>query len=100
MILKTGMNLDTGMLEEGMRLCERGNTVRVGRLGFEPGMTEPKPVVLPLHHRPNRLICGYGQSVAGGIEHNPDKLRNDCELKIGCKGSAFFYEHQIFLHLF
>ena len=24
----------------------------VGRLGFEPGMTEPKPVVLPLHHRP------------------------------------------------
>ena len=28
----------------------------VGRLGFEPGMTEPKPVVLPLHHRPR--ICG------------------------------------------
>ena len=28
---------------------------RVGRLGFEPGMTEPKPVVLPLHHRPE---CG------------------------------------------
>ena len=27
----------------------------VGRLGFEPGMTEPKPVVLPLHHRPR---CG------------------------------------------
>ena len=27
----------------------------VGRLGFEPGMTEPKPVVLPLHHRPE---CG------------------------------------------
>ena len=26
----------------------------VGRLGFEPGMTEPKPVVLPLHHRPIR----------------------------------------------
>ena len=25
---------------------------KVGRLGFEPGMTEPKPVVLPLHHRP------------------------------------------------
>ena len=30
--------------------------VVVGRLGFEPGMTEPKPVVLPLHHRPR--ICG------------------------------------------
>ena len=28
---------------------------KVGRLGFEPGMTEPKPVVLPLHHRPMRL---------------------------------------------
>ena len=28
---------------------------KVGRLGFEPGMTEPKPVVLPLHHRPE---CG------------------------------------------
>ena len=27
-------------------------TAFVGRLGFEPGMTEPKPVVLPLHHRP------------------------------------------------
>ena len=27
----------------------------VGRLGFEPGMTEPKPVVLPLHHRPIRF---------------------------------------------
>ena len=31
----------------------------VGRLGFEPGMTEPKPVVLPLHHRP---IIGVGKS--------------------------------------
>ena len=31
----------------------------VGRLGFEPGMTEPKPVVLPLHHRPE---CGCKDS--------------------------------------
>ena len=29
----------------------------VGRLGFEPGMTEPKPVVLPLHHRPMRRFA-------------------------------------------
>ncbi len=29
----------------------------VGRLGFEPGMTEPKPVVLPLHHRPIAMIA-------------------------------------------
>ena len=25
----------------------------VGLPGFEPGQTEPKPVVLPLHHSPN-----------------------------------------------
>ena len=25
---------------------------RVGLPGFEPGQTEPKPVVLPLHHSP------------------------------------------------
>ena len=25
---------------------------RVGLPGFEPGQTEPKPVVLPLHHNP------------------------------------------------
>ena len=31
---------------------------RVGRLGFEPGMTEPKPVVLPLHHRPMHPYAG------------------------------------------
>ena len=30
----------------------------VGRLGFEPGMTEPKPVVLPLHHRPMHPYAG------------------------------------------
>ena len=29
-----------------------------GRQGFEPRMTGPKPVVLPLHHRP---IKGAGQ---------------------------------------
>ena len=29
----------------------------VGRLGFEPGMTEPKPVVLPLHHRPIAVLA-------------------------------------------
>ena len=26
---------------------------KVGLPGFEPGQTEPKPVVLPLHHNPN-----------------------------------------------
>ena len=28
----------------------------VGLPGFEPGQTEPKPVVLPLHHSPNFLL--------------------------------------------
>ena len=28
----------------------------VGLPGFEPGQTEPKPVVLPLHHSPNLLL--------------------------------------------
>ena len=28
----------------------------VGLPGFEPGQTEPKPVVLPLHHSPN-FMC-------------------------------------------
>ena len=27
----------------------------VGLPGFEPGQTEPKPVVLPLHHSPNLI---------------------------------------------
>lgn len=30
----------------------RIDTQFVGRPGFEPGMTEPKSVVLPLHHHP------------------------------------------------
>ena len=29
------------------------NLFVVGLPGFEPGQTEPKPVVLPLHHNPN-----------------------------------------------
>ena len=38
-------------LKNNKSTSSRGASV-VGRLGFEPGMTEPKPVVLPLHHRP------------------------------------------------
>ena len=38
--------------------------VVVGRLGFEPGMTEPKPVVLPLHHRPIQCGCKGSENLA------------------------------------
>ena len=49
------------------RICfEKGLqrfTEIVGRLGFEPGMTEPKPVVLPLHHRP-KCGCKVSENLA------------------------------------
>ena len=50
----------------------------VGRLGFEPGMTEPKPVVLPLHHRPKKCDS----------------------FEIGCKGRENLAYRQIFPYHF
>ena len=35
-----------------MRFPHRKSPVIVGPLGFEPGLTESKSVVLPLHHSP------------------------------------------------
>ena len=49
--------------------------LRVGPTGFEPIMTEPKPVVLPLHHGPILKICG-------------------------CKGTDFSLYFQIFILFF
>ena len=34
--------------------------LRVGLLGLEPSQTEPKSVVLPLHHSPLRLAEQVG----------------------------------------
>src|SRR5579862_7651339 len=45
---------------------ERGDRARAaadrgtGRPGFEPGQTEPKSAVLPLHHRPEKFAVDAG----------------------------------------
>ena len=48
--------------------------LRVGRLGFEPGMTEPKPVVLPLHHRPIAWLAGA--KVQKKVKNEKRKVKN------------------------
>ena len=50
----------------------------VGLPGFEPGQTEPKPVVLPLHHSP--IIGAF--------------------LEKRCKGRGFIHFYQIFCRVF
>ena len=50
----------------------------VGLPGFEPGQTEPKPVVLPLHHSP--IIRAF--------------------LEKRCKGNAFISYFQIIFDIF
>ena len=56
-------------------VCETLGIFFVVQGGFEPPQTEPKPVVLPLHHWTIALVSG-------------------------CKGSGFLGHYQIFYRLF
>ena len=42
----------------------------VGLPGFEPGMTGPESVVLPLHHSPMIFVCGCKDTNKLGIANN------------------------------
>ena len=41
----------------------------VGLPGFEPGMTGPESVVLPLHHSPIIFVCGCKDTNILGIQN-------------------------------
>ena len=56
--------------------------------GFEPGMTEPKPVVLPLHHS-TILIEAFGEERQGKT-----RWRGSSFAECGCKVRAFFWISQ------
>ena len=42
--------------------------------GFEPGQTEPKPVVLPLHHRTILIVLSFEERCKGSV--------NECKNQI------------------
>ena len=44
----------------------------VGLPGFEPGMTGPESVVLPLHHSPMIFVCGCKDTNILGIQNKSD----------------------------
>ena len=71
-----GKRRSHGARDTTIRICKKAATLRIAAFlrvvpgGFEPPQTEPKPVVLPLHHRTIVLF--------------------------DCKGSHFLRHHQIF----
>jgi hypothetical protein len=40
---------------------------QAGELGFEPRLTDPESVVLPLHYSPSTAISEYGE-LTGGVK--------------------------------
>ena len=56
--------MDTNILKTKL------NKHMAGRQGFEPRTTGPKPVVLPLHHRPKDNLANHS-----------NKNRQDCYFK-------------------
>ena len=49
----------------------------VGLPGFEPGQTEPKPVVLPLHHSPNFLVFSSENAAKISVFMNTFQIISD-----------------------
>ncbi len=68
----------------------------VGLPGFEPGKTEPKPVVLPLHHSPI-IKCFLLKSGAKVVQSCELTKKNAKKMTFLCKKEVQEFEVQEFL---